>query len=144
MLPFQHTEVRHLTTVIPAPLRPLINSPSTALILSSYFLLPPATKLGQDNIFTSVILFTGGGGLPQCMLGYQPPPPLDQAGTSLSRPGRYPPPDQAPPRRTRHPPWDQAPLPGARQAPPPPPSRAYWEIRSTSGRYASYWNAILY
>ena len=29
----------------------------------------------------------------------------------------------------------------------PPPlgsSRAYWEIRSTSGRYASYWNAILY
>ena len=26
---------------------------------------------------------------------------------------------------------------------PPPPSTAYWEIRSTSGRYASYWNAIL-
>ena len=33
----------------------------------------------------------------------------------------------------QHPPWYQA----------PPPSRACWEIRSTSGRYASYWNAIL-
>ena len=27
---------------------------------------------------------------------------------------------------------------------PPPGSRACWEIRSTSGRYASYWNAILF
>ena len=26
----------------------------------------------------------------------------------------------------------------------PPGSRACWEIRSTSGRYASYWNAILF
>ena len=25
-----------------------------------------------------------------------------------------------------------------------PPSRACWKIRSTSGRYASYWNAILF
>ena len=43
--------------------------------------------------------------------------------------------------------WDTTPSrsgtpPGTRQAPPR--SRAYWEIRSTSGRYASYWNAILF
>ena len=25
-----------------------------------------------------------------------------------------------------------------------PPRKACWEIRSTSGRYASYWNAILF
>ena len=43
------------------------------------FLLPSAPKLQQGNIFTgvlSVISFTGGGGgcLPQCMMGYTPPP----------------------------------------------------------------------
>ena len=36
--------------------------------------------------------------------------------------------------------WDTTP--GTWQAPPQ--SRACWEIRSTSGRYASYWNAFLY
>ena len=45
-----------------------------------------------------------------------PPPGADTPGT------RYP--------RTRY--------------PPPPPSRACWEIRSTCGRSASYWNAILF
>ena len=53
--------------------------------------------------------------------------------------------DAAPPR-TRHPPRDQTPQ---DQAPPPGPGpptrhRACWEIRSTCGRYASYWNAILF
>ena len=38
------------------------------------------------------------------------------------------------------PPWEQTP--GSRH--PPPPLSACWEIRSTRGRYASYWNAILY
>ena len=65
-----------------------------------------------------------------------------------------------PPPGISHPPgagtpWDQAPPPSQEQAPPgagtlldqaPPgpgtPSRACWEIRSTSGRYASYWNAF--
>ena len=90
----------------------------------------------------SVILITGGGGLPQCMLGYHSPPSLwDQAGPP--RLGR--PPDQAgtPARPGRHPGQTrQAPLPPGpgRHTPQ---SRAYLEIRSTSGRYASYWNAIL-
>ena len=79
-----------------------------------------------------VILFMGGVCLPQCMLGYTP---WEQT----------PPPDQAPP------PWDQAPPPGTRQTPGadtpptrhPPWCRACWEIRSSRGRYASYWNVIL-
>ena len=65
-----------------------------------------------------VILFTGGWGLPQCMLGYHPLPP--RAGTPpRSRPLRLPGPGT--PRR-----------------------RACSEIRSTRGRYESYWNAILF
>ena len=67
------------------------------------------------------------GGLPQCMLGYHPPGPgiprsQDQAPP---RPGTPPEPDTPP--GTRHPRL----------------CSACWEIRSTSGRYASYWNAIL-
>ena len=108
-------------------------------------LLPPATKLGQGYIFTGVcdsVHGSGGqGGLPQCMLGYHPP-----------RQGRPPPPGKVDPPPGKETPW-------ARQTPPqqgrPPwqggspwrgrPSlrSASWEIRSTSGRYASYWNAIL-
>ena len=56
-------------------------------------------------------------------------PPLDQIPLGPA------PLDQAPPR-SRPPgpgtPWDHTPL-----------RSACWEIRSTSGRYASYWNAIL-
>ena len=73
----------------------------------------------------SVILFTGGC-LPQCMLGYTPPP-RPEADT----------------------PWDQRQIPsGSRHPLPrsrhPPLHSACWEIRSTSGRYASYWNAYLF
>ena len=67
--------------------------------------------------------------------------PRDQAGTPWTR--------QAPLRTRQAPPQDQAPF-GTRQSPPrpgrhppPPRSRAYWEIRSMCGRYASYWNGIL-
>ena len=61
----------------------------------------------------SVILFTGGC-LPQCILGYTPPPRADT-------------------------PWG-ADTPPATDTPR---SSACWEIRATSGRYASYWNAYL-
>ena len=71
-----------------------------------------------------VILFRVGG-LPQCMLGY----PLG-AGT---------PREQEPPLGA-DPPW----RPAARHAGIAPLLRsACWEKRSTSGRYASHWNAIL-
>ena len=61
----------------------------------------------------SVILSTGGGR--KYLTRYTPPP----------GPGA--------PRGTRYTPWDQV---------HPPWRRACWEIRSTCGRYASYWNAI--
>ena len=90
----------------------------------------------------SVILFTGGGsasvhaGIPP-----QPPPPgpcthppLDHAPTHPST--MHPPPQNAPT------PPDHTPTPPTMQ--PPPRHRACWEIRSTRGRYASYWNAILF
>ena len=60
------------------------------------------------------------------MLGYHTPP-TDKADTSLARR----PPQGDPPAR-------QTPL--ERQNPL---RSACWEIRSTSGRYVSYWNAIL-
>ena len=80
------------------------------------------------------------GGLPQCMLG----PPRNRP----PRPGTHP---QSRHPRTRYPSWvrtpslDQA-TPGSRHPPgaDTPRSSACWEIRSTSGRYASYWNAILW
>ena len=118
-----------------------------------------------------VILFTGGGCLPQCMLGYHTPPRADTpweltppweqtlplgADTPLGAEtpqSRHPPPEQTPPQsrhtlpRSRHPPA-RADTPHQSRHPPgsrhPPPGRSCWEIRSTRGRYASYWNAILY
>ena len=94
------------------------------LILLGHILLPPATKLGQGYVFTGVCDSVHRGGLPQCMLGY--------------------PPEQTP-LQSRHPPEADTPLP-REQTPPdqtPPHRRACWEIRSTRGRYAPYWTAIL-
>ena len=65
--------------------------------------------------------------------------------------GIYTPWEQTPPQPdtpswSRHPPWKQTP---PRKADTPPeadisPSSACWEIRATSGHYASYWNAYLF
>ena len=104
----------------------------------------PQRSCGQGNVFTGVCLSTGRGGcLPQCMLGCHTPP----------GPGR-PPWDQGDPPGPGRPPWDQADPPGTRQTPPGPgrtpqdqadtPPEADSSIRSTSGRYASYWNAFLF
>ena len=59
---------------------------SWGLLQGAVISLPPATKLGQGNIFRSVcqeICSWGGGkgSLPHCMLGYTPPrtiPPWEQ------------------------------------------------------------------
>ena len=81
-----------------------------------------------------------GGGLPQCMLGYHPHPP----GQTPS-PGPDTPPEQTPPplgpdtSTTTHPPGPDTTPPGADT----PLREADSSIRSTSGRYASYWNAFL-
>ena len=94
--------------------------------------LPPATKLGQGYVFTGICDSVNRGGLPQCMLGYHPHPRRRPLRT------RHPP-GPAPPDQAPHP---QEETPGTRH--PPTPHRACWEIRSTRGWYASYWNAILF
>ena len=112
----------------------------------------PQTKFAKVMfLHVSVILFRGGGGLPQCMLGYHPP--LEQ--TPLPHPGI-----RHPPSGIRHPwsghppgpgtPWSSAPWtrhPRSRHPTPeqtlPLRSSACREILSASGRYASYRNAIL-
>ena len=88
----------------------------------------------------SRILSTGGGEgvcLSACWDTPTPPP----------RPGRQPPgPGRQPPGPGRHPPPEQTP-PDQADYPPPgsrPPRQADSSIRSTSGRYASYWNAFLF
>ena len=98
-------------------------------------LLLATTKLGQGNVFTGICDSVHGRGcLPQCMLGYHPP--------LGSRPPRADTPKTRQPPRTRHP-RDQ----------PPPAQKNFFlflafcfcsGIRSTSGRYASYWNAFLF
>ena len=126
----------------------------------SYYRLKRSFGLG--NIFTNMSHSVHRGGVPD----QAPPwtrqvtprpvrytlPPEDQAGTPPGpdpplRPGRYHPPrpgrlppDQAgTPRPSRYRSWDQTP-PRTRLLPP---GTADSGIRSTFGRYASYWNAFL-
>ena len=105
-----------------------------SLIDSYIYFYWPQQSCGQGNIFTPVCHSVHRGGLPQCMLGYHPPreqSPLEQTPQSRHPLGQTPPPpEQTPPKQT--PPWEQT------------PPEADSSIRSTSGRYASYWNAFLY
>ena len=106
--------------------------PSTSLMrhrFQMWFIITAHKRsLGQGNIFRSVCqeFCPQGGGSASVHAGILPPPE------------QGPPRDQAPPQ-IRHPPRPGTPLDQT-----PPPSRTCWEIRSTSGRYASYWNAILF
>ena len=97
--------------------------------------LPPANEVWGKVIFSRVFVKNSvHGGLPQCMLGYHTPmgPGTPPRPDIPLPPGPGSAPDQAPP--------EQTPTPG----PGTPLRSAYWEIRSTSGRYASYWTAILF
>ena len=91
------------------------------------FLLPLATKLGQGYVFTGVCdsVNRGGTSHPPSRSRHTPPP-------EQTPPGADTPPEQTPPRSRHPPPWEQTSRP------------ACCEIRSTRGRYASYWNAILF
>ena len=77
-------------------------------------LLPPANKVCEGYVFTRVLSFCPQGG-------------VYLAGTPRTR---YTPPGPGTPPRPGSPPGTGTP-PGS------------WEIRATSGRYASYWNAFL-
>ena len=114
----------------------------------------------------SVIMSTDRGCLPQCMLGYPPradTPPRADPPRSRHTPEQTHPPEQTPPwsrHLPRHPPeqtpsgadTSQADTPQSRHPPasrhPSPEQTPPWEadssIRSTSGQYASYWNAFLF
>ena len=75
-----------------------------------------------------------------------PDTPRDQADTP-PRPGRHPPDQADPPGSGRPPPGPGRHPPRIRQTPldqVDPPREADSSIRSTSGRYASYWNAFLF
>ena len=76
-------------------------------------LLPPANEVCEGYVFTGVCPSTGGVSALLHAGIHSPPPPREQT----------PPGEDTP--RSRH------------------PCSACWEIRSTSGRHASYWNAYL-
>ena len=82
--------------------------------------LPAATKLWPRLCFYTCVWFCSQGG------GY--------SGQGEPPRSRHPPP---PPGRENPPSWADPPRPDA-----PPPQEAHSSVRSTSGRYASYWNAF--
>ena len=91
-------------------------------------------SLGQGNIFSSVcqeFCPQGGEGGSASVHAGIPHTPWDQA------PPEHAPPPAGPQDQTPSGPGTPSPRPGTPRA------SACWEIRSTSGRYASYWNAIL-
>ena len=126
------------------------------------YIYRPQTKYSKF-MFLHILSFCSGGGSasvhagilyplgPNTLLGQAPPgpgTPWDQAPPGTRHPShdrthppwtRYPPGPGTPlprlgtPHMTRHLPLDQA----------PPMRSACWEIQSTSGWYASYWNAVL-
>ena len=100
-------------------------------------------SFGQGNIFSSVCQeFCSQGGLPQCMLGYHL---LEQTPPLADTPRTRHPLDQAPTLGEDTPPGSGTPLGlGTTPRSSHPPRNACWEIRSTSRRYASYWNVILF
>ena len=103
-----------------------------------YYFYRPQRSCGKIMFLDlSLILFTGGSGRPPWADTPLPgrPPWADTPGqTPLGRHplGRHPV-EADTPQGSRHPPREQT-----------PPRSACWEIRATSGRYASYWNAYLF
>ena len=105
-------------------------------VASNCVLLPPANEVCEGYVFTPVCHSVHRGCIPACNGSDTPqedtpkddtPPGRNQEDTPPrpedTHPGRN---QEDPPRKTDHP-W----------------SSACWEIRATSGRYASYWNAYL-
>ena len=117
-------------------------------------LLPPAMKLGQGNVFTGVCDSVNRGDVCLSACWDTTPPRSRQTHWEQTPPEQTPQEQTSPPPpgsrhspRSRHsqeqtPPRKRQPLrsrpPGSR-----PPAEAD-SIRSTSGLYASYWNAFLF
>ena len=105
--------------------------------INVYFYRPQTNFAKVMFLHLSVILFMGGVCLSACWDTH----PQSRHPTGADTPWSRHPPEQTPPPRadTHHPPRSKHP-PGADTSPP---CSACWEIRATSGRYASYWNAFL-
>ena len=111
-------------------------------------------KLGQSNIFSSVcqeFCLQQGEYLGRYTPQAGTPPWADTLPWVGTPPGQVPPGQVHTPSQV-HTPWAGTLPPGRYTTTPwvgtPPdqvnPPRRYYEIRSMSGRYASYWNAFLY
>ena len=99
----------------------------TAWMFHFHYYYRPQRSCGQGHVFTGVCLSTGGEGVCLSACWDAIPPPAWRA----------------PPGWRTPPGWKTAP-PGWRTPPDEePPPEADSSIRSTSGRYASYWNAFL-
>ena len=96
----------------------------------------PQRSCGQGNIFAPVCHSVHGGGVS-----------VEQTPQSRPPSGSRHTPRADPPEQTT-PPWEQTHTPPEQTPPPeqtrPPPREAVSGIQSTSGRYASYWNAFLF
>ena len=101
----------------------------------SIIFLPPANEVCEGYVFTHVCHSVHRGGSASVHTRIPHPP-----GTGTPR-TRHPPEQAPPPPGPDTLPGPDTPPPGSRT--PTPLHSACWEIRSTSGRYASYWNAIL-
>ena len=109
----------------------------------------PQRSCGQGNVFTGVCLSTGGRVSASVHAGMADPPrpgTHHPPGADPPGPGRPPGTGRPPQNRQTPPPTpsEQADPPGTSRHPPPHPREADSSIRSTSGRYASYWNAFLF
>ena len=124
------------------------NTPDSQCLLKSQiniYIYCLETKFGKVIfLHLSVILFTGGGQSVSVHAGIHTPPE--------QTPQEQTPPRADTPKQT--PPWEQTPSLGEQNLPPgadtspgtdiaPHLCSVCWEIRATSGWYASYWNAYL-
>ena len=99
----------------------------------------PQRSCGQGYVFTRVCDSVHRGNLRAGRPPRQRKNPPDQADTPRTR--QTPPRTRQTPPQTRQTPPDQGDTPPTRQTPL---READSRIRSTSGRYASYWNAFLF
>ena len=118
--------------------------------------LPAATKLWPRLYFYTCLSFCPQGGVsrqgesPQTGRtppGRENPPGRETPPDQADPPAGRTPPGQGEPHRTRQTPPAGRKPPGQGEPPGPgrtPPDQADSRIRSTSGRYASYWNAFLF
>ena len=108
------------------------------LNLGQNLLLPAETKFWPRLYFYTCLSFCSQGGRGgEYLTRYTPPDQVHPPGPGTPPGTRYTPRDQIHPPGPGTPPRDQVP-------PHPPPPAANSGIRSTIGRYASYWNAFLF